>query len=69
MFVIIYDILMAFLFKCILIYIYYTMEREGPISYSDSVNLTTKCSQNMYICISFMQTMYMHSINVKKKTQ
>lgn len=44
------------------------MEREGPISYSNSVNLTTKCSQNMCICISFMQTMYMHSINVKKKT-
>lgn len=29
---------MAFLFKCFSIYIYYTMEREGPISYSDCVN-------------------------------
>lgn len=36
--VIIPDIFMAFLFKCFSIYIYYTMEREGPISYSDCVN-------------------------------
>lgn len=41
------------------------MEREGPISYSDCVNLTSKYSQNMFICISFMQALYMHSISEK----
>lgn len=45
------------------------MEREGPISYSDCVNLTSKYSQNMFICISFMQALFMHSISEKKNEQ
>lgn len=45
------------------------MEREGPIFYSDCVNLTSKYSLNMFICIYHLCKHCTCILSVKNKKE